>query len=150
DMARALLKISDRSAARPVETIAYVTRDARSTATLIVLACDRIVMNPKAELGNFERFLGGHADDTKDGDSRKSSELEMRDLLAEIAAKQGFPPALARAFATRDAHVHWVESVKGKTDMTFIDHAEFVADQARDPKDRRWNSKQELRPAQGG
>jgi membrane-bound ClpP family serine protease len=149
DIARAVLKVSDRSTARPAETIAYVTRDARSTATLIALACDRIVMHPKAELGNFERYLGSR-DDRKDDDAHASIAAEARDLLAEIAARQGFPTALARAFATRDAHVHWVESVKGKTDMTFIDHAEFTADQAREPKERRWNSKQELRTPQGG
>jgi membrane-bound ClpP family serine protease len=152
DMARAVLKVSDRTAARPAETIAYVTKDARSTATLIALACDRIVMHPKAELGNFERFLGARADDKKDDDGHANTAAGARDLLAEIAARQGFPTALARAFATRDAHVHWVESIKGKTDTTFIDYAEFTADQARDPKERRWNSKQggELRTPQGG
>ncbi len=103
-----------------------------------MLACDRIVMHPKAELGNFDRFLEGRPDE----------ELEVRARLSEIAEKQGVPPALARALATRDAHLHWVSSVKGETDRTFLEDARFKADQAL--PNRRWNSIEPLAAPTGG
>ena len=137
-MAEAILKLGDRSLSQPIETIAYVTKDARNTAALLILACDRIVMHPEAQLGAFDRYLDGRPD----------VEIELRDSLTEIAEKRGVPRALARALATRGARIHWVEGVKGKTDTTFIDDAVFVADQAR--PDHRWKVKTDAKqPSQG-
>ncbi len=138
EMAQMILKLGDSTAGRTIETIAYVMPEARSTAALLVLACDRIVMNPKAELGNFDRYLEGQPE----------VEIEVRARLSEVAEKQGVPAALARALATRDAHLHWVSSVKGDTDRTFLEQTRFEVDQAR--PDRRWKSIEELRPAQKG
>src|SRR5207248_2251402 len=77
-----------------------------------------------------------------DGDVNKAA--DMARALLKVSDRTAARPV------ETIAHVHWVESVKGKTDMTFITHADFVADQARDPKERRWNSKQELRTSPGG
>src|SRR5207248_1387077 len=79
DMAQTILKLNDPAAGRSIETIAYVQSESRNMAALLALACDRIVMHPKAELGNFDRFL----------QDRSDVEEEVRKRLTEIAEKQG-------------------------------------------------------------
>ena len=52
-----LVRINDKRLGNPVETIAYVTPQARNTATFLAFACDKIVMHPDARLGEFERYI---------------------------------------------------------------------------------------------
>jgi membrane-bound ClpP family serine protease len=75
-----------------VETIAYVTPQARDTASLIAFACDRIVMAPSARLGGWESYVRSHP----------QREAAIRDALGEIAAAKGHPTAVARALVEHD------------------------------------------------
>jgi membrane-bound ClpP family serine protease len=135
EMGQLILDAGRADKGKPFETIAYVSPQSRNTATFLALACDHIVMHSEARLGDFERFLEGRD---------KKFEEEVRDKLAEIAVRQGVPATLARALATKDAHLHWVHSTKGESDRTFVDHDTFVAD-----RNTRWKSLEELQPGRG-
>ena len=59
DLAKFIAGLKDR-ADRPVKTIAYVTPSARDVAAFLALACDQIVMQKDAHLGDFEKYLRAH------------------------------------------------------------------------------------------
>jgi membrane-bound serine protease (ClpP class) len=80
DLARFIAGLKER-ADRPVKTVAYVTPEARDNALFLALACDQIVMQKDAHLGDFENYLRAHPDRLE----------EMRKHLKE-AAETGFYP----------------------------------------------------------
>jgi membrane-bound serine protease (ClpP class) len=98
DLARTILGLADRPSR--VLTIAYVTPHAQDTASLLALACDSIVLNPAAHLGNWEPYIRTHPD----------QEGRVRDWLVELAEARGRPGLLARALADHDLHLRLVRS----------------------------------------
>ena len=87
--------INDNRPDNPVETIAYVTPQARNTATFLALACDKIVMHPDARLGDFERYVLEHP----------SLEGTIGRNLAGVAERKHRSPVLARGMLDRNMRI---------------------------------------------
>jgi membrane-bound serine protease (ClpP class) len=98
DLARVILGLAERPAR--VLTVAWVTPRARDTASLLALACDQIVMQPTAHLGDWEPYIRKHPD----------QEMRARDWLGEVAEARGRPVLLARALVDYDVHLRLVRS----------------------------------------
>ena len=80
---------------RPIKTIAYVSSSATDTAVFLALACDEIVMQKDARLGDFESYLQEHPDRVE----------KVREELRETAESGAYPPALAEGMANPDLRV---------------------------------------------
>jgi membrane-bound ClpP family serine protease len=139
ELALFLTELNKERADNPVETVAFVTNQARNTAAFLAFACDRIFMQretkqgevvtqPGAFLGDFERFL-------KD---RPSMEATIRRNLAEIAGRRYYPPVIAEGLLSRDLCIHDVESTKGASERRFLSQEQLDADLK--GKDPRWKS----------
>jgi membrane-bound serine protease (ClpP class) len=129
----------------PVETIAYVTDQARDLAAFLALACNKIVMQREikqdgrlvqegALLGGFERYLREHP----------NREAVLRRNLADIAVRKHYPAILAEGMLDRDLHIVAVESRKEESARKYISEAELKADQE---GDQHWRSVQVVKPS---
>lgn len=134
DLGMFLATLNDNRRDAPIETIAFVTRDARNTAAFLALGCNKIVLQrearpgePSAHLGDFDTYL-------KD---KPNLEGALREQIAEVARKQHYSPVLAEALVSRDLRVHQVVSIKGESARRFLTEDELKADQE---GERRWRS----------
>jgi membrane-bound ClpP family serine protease len=129
----------------PVETIAYVTSEARNTAAFLAFACNKIVMQRDitkdgrqvqagARLGGFERYILEHP----------TREAALRRNLADIAARKHYPAILAEGMLDRDLGIVAVESTKEESTQKFISAAELKVDQQ---GEQRWRSVGVVKPA---
>lgn len=129
----------------PVETIAYVTGQARDTAAFLAFACNKIVLQREikqngqlvqegAVLGGFERYLSEHP----------KREAVLRRNLADIAARKHYPAILAEGMLDRDLHIVAVESRKEESARKYISEAELKADQ---DGEQRWRSVGVVKPS---
>jgi membrane-bound ClpP family serine protease len=129
----------------PVETVAYVTNEARDTATFLAFACNKIVMQREikqdgrqvqagARLGGFERYLLEHP----------TLEATLRRNLADVAARKHYPALLAEGMLDRDLHIVAVESAKEESARQFISEADLKADQQ---GEQRWRSVGIVKPS---
>ena len=98
-----LASLNDPGRGTPVKTVAYLTEESSDTAAFLALGCNQIVMDRKARLGDFDRFL--QADPTREGVARKN--------LEELAARQHYPAALAAALLDREAELYWAVPTRG-------------------------------------
>ncbi len=101
DLAQFIAGLKDR-ADKPVKTIAYVTPSSRDVAVFLALACDQIVLQKDARLGDFDNYLRAYPDRAQD----------LRRELREIAEREFYPPLLAEAMADRDDRIVEAESTK--------------------------------------
>jgi membrane-bound ClpP family serine protease len=135
DIANYLVTLNDdRPRDKLVKTIAYVTEQASDTALFLALACNEIVMHPKAVLGRFDEYLGFHPD---------RADL-VRQNLEELARRQLYSPVLARGFADQELRIHWAVRKKGASEgrpMT----AKDMSDDADSP-DPQWRSEWMVKP----
>jgi membrane-bound ClpP family serine protease len=140
DIAEIIEKLNKDRADNPIRTIAYVTDQASDTALFAALACDRIVMHPKASLGGFDKFIEanpGHAD-------------IVRKNLEELAARHSYPPQLVLALADGNARVYRVLPVRGGGSAQFISKADLDEDVARAGKaERQWKDAREVKTGDG-
>ncbi|HVS40129.1 MAG TPA: NfeD family protein [Gemmataceae bacterium] len=92
ELGQYIVGLKARNTRKPITTIAYVSNSALDTSTLLALACDEIVMQKGAHLGDFEAYLKEHPD-----------RLEpLRAELKTTAENSYYPPALAEGMADRD------------------------------------------------
>ncbi len=94
ELGQSIAGLKDR-ADRPIKTVAYVSSSARNTAAFLALACDEIVMQENAVLGDFESYLQEHPGRAE----------EVRTELKDIAESSYYPPALAEGMANPDVRV---------------------------------------------
>jgi membrane-bound ClpP family serine protease len=136
--------LNDNRPDRPVETVAFVTNQARNTAAFLALACNKIVFQRETRqgdlvvqhggrLGDFERYLKDQA----------AIEPVLRRNLAEVARKQHYPPILADALLDRDLRVYRAESVKGDSAVRLLNEDEVKADRQ---GEQRWGNLKTLKP----
>ena len=101
-----LAGLNDSRPDRPVETVAFVTNQARNTAAFLAFGCNKIVMQREVararfhpafrRLGDFDRYMQGHP----------TLEPVMHRNLAEVAAETALPVAPGRGHAQpRPAHL---------------------------------------------
>lgn len=124
----------------PVETIAYVTEQARNTATFLALACDKIVMHPKARLGDFERYLRANP----------SLEKAIGENLADVAGMLHYPEVLARGMTDANLRIVQAGSARGDSERRFLSEKEFTEDNRESEKEQkgpRWKLLQLIKPA---
>jgi membrane-bound ClpP family serine protease len=119
-----------------IETIAYVTPQARNLATFLALSCNRVVMHSKARLGDFESYLW----------QAREREAGIRQNLAEIAGRKFYPEVLARGMVSRELRIHLI--VRGGEQL-LADDDELKArnDQAKREKKPEWEIKKTIKPA---
>jgi membrane-bound ClpP family serine protease len=119
----------------PVETIAYVTREARNTAAFLALGCNKIVMqweppeggrnDPEAlrgadergaRLGDFEGYLKDHPRVKAAGQERAERLSEVGGQLAQdlvdVAKRQRYPAPLVEGLLRRELVVCQVKGRK--------------------------------------
>jgi membrane-bound ClpP family serine protease len=124
-------ELNEKRADNPVETIAFVTPQARSTATFLALACDKIVMHPQAKLGDFGRFI----------QDNQSLEPFIRKNLAELAEMQHYSPVLAQGMLDKDLRIVWAASTRGDTEKRFLDEKQVNQEKGR------WRTMEQVKPA---
>jgi membrane-bound serine protease (ClpP class) len=143
DLAVFLTELNDNRR-EPVETVAYVTGQARDTAAFLAFACDKILMQREvkengqivregATLGGFERYVREHP----------AQEATMRRDLVGIAEKKHYPHLLAAGMLDRELRIVAVESIKGESARKFITESELKADQR---GEQRWHSVAVVKP----
>jgi membrane-bound ClpP family serine protease len=87
DLAKEIADLKERG----ILTIAYIPTAARGAATYIAFGCSRIVMGPRAELGDCQALLF-------DRSGRPLPERDVsvyRESLKNLAERQGYSPVLA-------------------------------------------------------
>jgi membrane-bound serine protease (ClpP class) len=97
ELADELIRLTDEGPAT-VRTVAYVRPPARNTATFIALACDRIFMDPKARLGDWEAYVR----------KNPGRQAVLREHLVDVARRKHRPEALARAMLDNRLHLYLV------------------------------------------
>ena len=135
DLANFIAGLKDR-ADKPVKTVAYVTPSARDVAALLALACDQIVMQKDARLGDFDRYL-------KD---RPARQADVRRSLRNVAEMEYYPPLLAEGMADLDDRIVRAESTKGAGETRFLTEKQLNDDPRADAP-RGWQSKGEVKPS---
>jgi hypothetical protein len=139
-----LAGLNDGRADRPVETIAFVTNQARNTAAFLAFGCNKIVLQREvrqgdllvqagAKLGDFERYVPGQS----------TPESVLRDNLADVAQRQHYPPLVARGMLDRNLRIYRVESIKGDSATKLLSEDELKADQQ---GEQRWRSLKTIKP----
>jgi membrane-bound ClpP family serine protease len=140
DLANDLAGLDDLRRDGRVKTIAYVTEDASDTATFLALACGHVVMDRKAKLGDFDRFIQDHPGKDK----------VVRENLEELARRKFYPSLalLARAMLDRDLVLYWAVPTRGSEAGRVMTREELDADAA---GEGRWRGERRLRePADEG
>jgi membrane-bound ClpP family serine protease len=126
--------LKDDDGKEPVMTIAYVTDQARDTATFLALGCTEIVMDKHAHLGGFDRIV----------QERPKYQEAIRKSLEELAEAQGYPPLLARGMLDADVIIHRVCSQKGQLERRLLDGDELNKDKRGEQK---WRSEGQVKAA---
>jgi membrane-bound ClpP family serine protease len=132
DIAEQLMALS--SLDEPIYTIAYIRPQARNLATMLAIACDRIVMHPRAHLGEFEGYL----------QSNPTRLDPLRTALEEVARKKGFPEVIARGMLDRALSIRWVKRIKGEGEKRFLDDATFTRENT---PQQVWETLETIKPA---
>lgn len=157
EMGLELAKLSEQES--PIQTIAYLTRQARDTATFLALGCHKMVMQQPAEedlkrqannpnfqppplLGGFADYLSTHPrlgklqDDVDPNTQRQRSQQEREGLeqrlsknLADLARRQHHSPLLVQAMVQRSLAPVEVVSTRGSSVRRFLTREAFEEDQ---------------------
>jgi membrane-bound serine protease (ClpP class) len=119
------LEIADAVLALPktIRTIAWVKERAYSGAAMVALACDEIVMGPKAAIGDCQPILM-----STEGIAPAGEKIEtvLRAQFRKYAEDNGWPALLAEKMVSKDMEVVRVRD--GRTgDLLLADGAEFLS-----------------------
>jgi membrane-bound ClpP family serine protease len=135
-----LAELNDARPDHPVETIAYLTPNARNTAAFLGLGCDKIVMHPEAQLGGFDRYLQDHP----------TLQTAIANNLADLAERKHYPRVLARGLADPALRIVWAQDGAGGTERVFLDERTFLEANAgaeQKNKEPRWRLLSLVKPA---
>lgn len=106
------------------EAVAYVPREALSGAAIVAIGCDKIVLHPRARIGNAGPiFLG------EDALFRHAPEKVRSDLAQQmriLAESQNRPPTLAEAMVDMDLQVFEVRN-KSTDEIRYLSEREIAA-----------------------
>ncbi len=113
DMADYLHGLTDDEGQHPVLTVAYVTAQAHSTAAFLALACHDIVMDEKAQLGDFEGLLR----------DRPNYRKAIRDSLVPVAENRvySFPAVLIDGMFDPQVEVYRARNQKRPDELVLMD-----------------------------
>jgi membrane-bound serine protease (ClpP class) len=85
-------------------TVAYVPREALSGAAFLALACDEIVMTPRARMGDAGPVIFGDDALFRHAPEKVRSDLAL--IIRDLAKDKGRPPALAEAMIDMNLAVY--------------------------------------------
>ncbi len=102
DIAKFLSTLKDDAGKETVTTVAYLTKDAGYSATIIALGCREIILHKDAHLGQFEDLFHRH------DDTFRQNAAWLLDL-PELAKQQGYSPLLAQGFVDPEVVIHLAE-----------------------------------------
>lgn len=85
-------------------TVAYVPHEALSGAAFLALACDEIVMDPRARLGDAGPIVLGEDRVFRHAPEKIRSDLAR--IIRDLAQENGHPPALAEAMVDMNLVVY--------------------------------------------
>ena len=125
---------------KSIRVTAWIEHEAISAAALSALACDEIVMSPRATIGDCQPIvLGG---DTGFVPAGEKIETYLRAQFRRLALENGWDPILVEKFVSKDRSVIEVE-VAGTETTLFVYGDEF--DSARDNDRIAGHAKKDLR-----
>jgi len=110
-----------------VRTIAFVSSKAISAGAMIALACDEIVMNPVAQLGDCAPIVpreGGGIETLGQAERAKAESPILADF-AGSAARNGYDPLLVQSMVSVGLSVYWVQSPTDASQRRFVDKVAF-------------------------
>jgi membrane-bound serine protease (ClpP class) len=118
-------EIADAVLALPksIRTIAWVKEMAYSGAAMVALACDEIVMGPKAAVGDCQPILM-----SSEGIAPAGEKIEtvLRAQFRKYAEDNGWPPLLAEKMVSKDMEVIRVRDER-TGELLLADGAEFLS-----------------------
>lgn len=119
-------EIADAVLALPpsVRTIAWVENEAISGATLVSLACDEIVMGPRATIGDCQPILmtgGGFVP------AGEKIETVLRAWFRRYAEDNGWDPVLCEKFVSKDKEVVLLRTKTEPVRELYADGDEFAS-----------------------
>ena len=103
-------------------TVAYVPDEALSGAAIVALACDEILMDPQARLGDAGPIFQGPDALFRHAPEKIRSDLALR--MRDLASATGRPPALAEAMVDLNLQVYEVTN-KETGQTTFMSQHEI-------------------------
>jgi membrane-bound serine protease (ClpP class) len=118
EMARYLKQQKD------VHTVAFIEGYAYSAGTMIAMACDEIVMEPNAAIGDCAPISIADGQLVTLGETERAK--VQSPILADFydsASRNGYDPDLTAAFVVVGRNVHWIENDEGTRD--FVDTKEY-------------------------
>lgn len=119
------MKLANAILALPksIRTVAWVEEQAFSGAAMVALACDEIVMGPKASLGDCQPILMGAEGIVPVGEK---VETVLRAQFRRYAEDNGWQPLLAEKMVSRDMEVVRVKDERSGETL-LVDGAEFLS-----------------------
>ncbi|MBV9125001.1 MAG: hypothetical protein JO112_16730, partial [Planctomycetes bacterium] len=128
DLAEFLRGLMDDAGENHVMTVAYLTEQARDTATYLALGCTEIVMDKQAKLGGFEQLA-----------QENPTHQPMRaQSLKGLAEEQGISALLVQGMLDRDLVIHRVRSKRGRLVRTLLDGKALEEDKALPADQQKW------------
>lgn len=112
------------SEAQGVQTVAFIAHEAISGAAILALATDRIVMLPRARIGDAGMIIMGEDSAFRYAPEKARSLLAQQ--LRDLAQQQGRPPALAEAMVDKDLIVYKATRTDDGT-VTYLSNRDFAA-----------------------
>jgi membrane-bound serine protease (ClpP class) len=126
ELAEFLRTLKDNEGVNPVRTVAYIPEKAPDTATYLAFGCSEIVMNKKAELGDFSAFVVEQRNGRGADVDPRDNNMRMKALM-DLAAAQGYSPLIARGMMDRHVTIYSVRSRFGN-EWKLISGEELEAD----------------------
>jgi membrane-bound serine protease (ClpP class) len=108
-----------------LHVIAYISDKAYSAGALIAVACNEIVMNPSAVVGDCAPIVfntEGELEAMPAAERAKAQSPIVNDF-DESAHRNGYDPLLLEAMVIVERTVHWVQSPDGQ--RRFVDDADY-------------------------
>jgi membrane-bound ClpP family serine protease len=127
DLGRYLASLNDNRQGPHVLTVAFVTREAQSTAAFVAFGCNKIVLQRDTKDGDTIVRAGGRLGEFDNIlKERPNKEPELKQRLAEIARKQHYPEDVAQALVGRaDEHPLLITPERARERGIATDAADF-------------------------
>jgi membrane-bound serine protease (ClpP class) len=112
---------------KDLHIIAYVEDKAISAGSMIAVACDEIVMEPHAQLGDCGVIVMGQGGGLESVGETERAKMESPVLadFRDSADRNGYPPALLQAMVRMKLAVHWIENAQ-TGQRQFVDGAAYT------------------------
>lgn len=137
----AMLEISTAIKETPLTTIAWVNTDAYSAGALIALACDTMVVDDNAVLGDALPIFAGPFTGTQSAQQMLDNDPDLKTKLLQpvlsdlidSARRNGYDEMLVQGMVSRGVELWLIKSTKDPSLRFFVTRAEYKAIFDEDP-----------------